>query len=70
MFGSWQGSAIPEETVFFAVKTWSGFHETRARVVKKTWGRHVTNLQFYSDKDGQSINALVIFYIPKKICAL
>lgn len=47
-----QGGAIPEDSIFFAVKTWSGFHETRAKVVKKTWGQHVTNLQFYSDKDG------------------
>ncbi|XP_028168035.1 beta-1,3-glucosyltransferase-like [Ostrinia furnacalis] len=52
------GSAIPEESVFFAVKTWSGFHGTRARVVKKTWGRYVTHLQFYSDKDGTSFRLL------------
>lgn len=45
------GSAIPEQSIFFAVKTWSGFHPTRAKVVKKTWGRHVTNLLFFSDTD-------------------
>ncbi|XP_063822108.1 beta-1,3-glucosyltransferase [Ostrinia nubilalis] len=52
------GSAIPQESVFFAVKTWSGFHGTRARVVKKTWGRYVTHLQFYSDKDDPSLPAV------------
>ncbi|KAL0842465.1 hypothetical protein ABMA28_014561 [Loxostege sticticalis] len=52
------GSAIPEESIFFAVKTWSGFHGTRARVVKKTWGRYVTHLQFYSDKDDPSLPAV------------
>ncbi|XP_026747763.1 beta-1,3-glucosyltransferase isoform X2 [Trichoplusia ni] len=52
------GSAIPEDSIFFAVKTWSGFHATRARVVKKTWGRHVTNLMFYSDKDDPSLPAV------------
>lgn len=48
-----QGSAIPEDSIFFAVKTWSGFHRTRAKVVKKTWGRHVKNLVFFSDTDGE-----------------
>ncbi|KAJ0180784.1 hypothetical protein K1T71_004188 [Dendrolimus kikuchii] len=52
------GSAIAEESIFFAVKTWSGFHSTRAKVVKKTWGRHVTNLRFYSDKDDPSLPAV------------
>lgn len=52
------GSAIPEESIYFAVKTFSGFHSTRARVVKKTWGRHVTNLMFYSDKEDQSLPAI------------
>ncbi|CAH0722039.1 unnamed protein product, partial [Brenthis ino] len=44
------GSPVPEQSIYFAVKTWSGFHSTRAKVVKKTWGRHVTHLQFFSDK--------------------
>ncbi|XP_037295638.1 beta-1,3-glucosyltransferase-like isoform X2 [Manduca sexta] len=52
------GSAIPEESVYFAVKTWSGFHSTRARVVKKTWGKHVTNLMFYSDTDDPTLPAV------------
>ncbi|KAL4707440.1 hypothetical protein ACJJTC_008625 [Scirpophaga incertulas] len=52
------GSAIPEESIYFAVKTWSGFHGSRARVLKKTWGRHVTNLQFYSDTDDPSLPAI------------
>lgn len=43
---------MPEDSIFFAVKTWSGFHSTRARVVKKTWGKYVTHLQFFSDKAG------------------
>ncbi|XP_041977261.1 beta-1,3-glucosyltransferase isoform X2 [Aricia agestis] len=54
------GSPIPEEWIFFAVKTWSGFHDTRAKVVKKTWGKHVTNLQFYSDKDDPTLPAIDI----------
>ncbi|XP_038215958.1 beta-1,3-glucosyltransferase isoform X1 [Zerene cesonia] len=49
------GSAIPESSVYFAVKTWSGFHESRARVVKKTWGRHVTNLHFFSDLEDPTL---------------
>ncbi|GBP17193.1 Beta-1,3-glucosyltransferase [Eumeta japonica] len=47
------GSAIPEESIFFAVKTWSGFHSTRVKVVKKTWGKLVTNLLFFSDVAGE-----------------
>ncbi|XP_072944485.1 beta-1,3-glucosyltransferase isoform X2 [Epargyreus clarus] len=52
------GSPIPEESIYFAVKTWSGFHSTRAKVVKKTWGRYVTNLQFYSDQAEPSLPAI------------
>ncbi|XP_031768342.2 beta-1,3-glucosyltransferase isoform X1 [Galleria mellonella] len=52
------GSAIPEESIYFAVKTWSGFHSTRAKVVKKTWGKHVSNLLFYSDKPDPSLPAI------------
>ncbi|XP_068629634.1 beta-1,3-glucosyltransferase [Battus philenor] len=54
------GSAIPEETIFFAVKTWSGFHSTRAQVVKKTWGKHVTYLHFFSDKADDTIPTIDI----------
>ncbi|XP_060800336.1 beta-1,3-glucosyltransferase isoform X1 [Amyelois transitella] len=52
------GSAVPEESIFFAVKTWSGFHSTRAKVVKKTWGKHVTNILFFSDKTDPSLPAI------------
>ncbi|KAJ2953033.1 hypothetical protein O0L34_g7424 [Tuta absoluta] len=52
------GSAIAERSIFFAVKTWSGFHNTRAKVVRKTWGRHVTNLMFYSDKTDPTLPAI------------
>ncbi|XP_035436986.2 beta-1,3-glucosyltransferase isoform X2 [Spodoptera frugiperda] len=52
------GSPIPEDSIYFAVKTWTGFHNTRARVVKKTWGRHVTHLVFYSDTDDPSLPAV------------
>ncbi|XP_032514054.2 beta-1,3-glucosyltransferase isoform X1 [Danaus plexippus] len=52
------GSPMPEDSIFFAVKTWSGFHSTRARVVKKTWGKYVTHLQFFSDKADPSLPAI------------
>ncbi|CAB3239287.1 unnamed protein product [Arctia plantaginis] len=52
------GSAISQESIFFAVKTWSGYHPTRVKVVKKTWGRHVKNLLFFSDADDRSIPAV------------
>ncbi|KOB77073.1 putative Beta-1,3-glucosyltransferase [Operophtera brumata] len=45
-------ATYPKQFETCVIKTWSGFHETRAGVVKRTWGQHVTNLQFYSDKDG------------------
>ncbi|CAF4957498.1 unnamed protein product [Pieris macdunnoughi] len=30
--------SVAEESIYFAVKTWSAFHSTRARALKKTWG--------------------------------
>lgn len=53
-----QGSPVAEDSILFAVKTWTGFHETRARVVKKTWGRHVTHLMFFSDRAGEFFYSL------------
>ncbi|XP_045445585.1 beta-1,3-glucosyltransferase [Melitaea cinxia] len=52
------GSPIAEDSIYFAVKTWTGFHETRAKVVKKTWGKHVTHLQFFSDKSDPKLPAV------------
>ncbi|CAK1545068.1 unnamed protein product [Leptosia nina] len=49
--------SVPEESVYFAVKTWSGFHSTRPRVLKKTWGKHVTNLHFFSDQEDPTLPA-------------
>ncbi|XP_048479530.1 beta-1,3-glucosyltransferase [Plutella xylostella] len=54
------GRPVPESSIFFAVKTWSGFHGTRARVIKKTWGRHVTHLTFYSDQADPSLPSIDI----------
>ncbi|XP_047527906.1 beta-1,3-glucosyltransferase [Vanessa atalanta] len=54
------GSPIAEDSIYFAVKTWTGFHSTRAKVVKKTWGKHVTHLQFFSDKSDPELPAVDI----------
>lgn len=51
-------SPVPEESIFFAVKTWSGFHESRAKVVKKTWGKYVSNIMFFSDKQDQTLPSI------------
>lgn len=57
------GNPIPEDSIYFAVKTYHKFHDTRARIVKKTWGRHLTNLMFFSDKADVMLPA-VNFGIP------
>ncbi|XP_045533351.1 beta-1,3-glucosyltransferase isoform X3 [Pieris brassicae] len=49
--------SVVEDSIFFAVKTWSAFHSTRARALKKTWGRHVTHLHFFSDQNDPSLPA-------------
>ncbi|KAI4462234.1 ionotropic receptor 20a-related [Holotrichia oblita] len=44
---------IDPESIYFAVKTYSKFHNDRVPIVLKTWGKQVTNLHFFSDiKDG------------------
>lgn len=37
------------EQLLFGVKTCGKFHETRIPIVKRTWGKYVPNLRYYSD---------------------
>eukprot|EP00058_Branchiostoma_floridae_P020281 XP_002605771.1 hypothetical protein BRAFLDRAFT_121883 [Branchiostoma floridae] len=49
------GDPVPEETVFFAVKTCEKYHKDRVPVVKKTWGKHARHITYYSDKEDSTI---------------
>lgn len=53
-----QGDSVQLDSLFFAVKTYHKFHNTRVQVVKKTWGKFPIHLLFFSDKNGKKHNYL------------
>lgn len=44
-----------KQSIYFAVKTCQKFHEDRLKVVKETWGKHAVHINFFSDKEGESV---------------
>ncbi|GLV32364.1 uncharacterized protein CBL_00927 [Carabus blaptoides fortunei] len=46
---------VPNESIYFAVKTCSKFHKDRVRVVQNTWGKYVKNIAFFSDVEDKNI---------------
>lgn len=46
---------VPNEAVYFAVKTYENFHEDRIPVIKSTWGKRVKVLRFFSDIEGSVV---------------
>ncbi|CAD5222729.1 unnamed protein product [Bursaphelenchus okinawaensis] len=47
---------ITKENVFYAVKTYNGYHKTRVVYVKRTWGKETKYIEFFSDTDD--------YYVP------
>uniref|UniRef100_A0A1I7ZIR2 Beta-1,3-glucosyltransferase n=1 Tax=Steinernema glaseri TaxID=37863 RepID=A0A1I7ZIR2_9BILA len=43
--------SLNKENVFFAVKTFSGFHKTRVVVIKRTWAREAKFVEYFSDSE-------------------
>ncbi|CAD5232162.1 unnamed protein product [Bursaphelenchus xylophilus] len=50
------GNEISKENVFYAVKTFNGYHKTRVLYVKRTWGKEAKYIEFFSDTED--------FYVP------
>jgi UDP-glucose:O-linked fucose beta-1,3-glucosyltransferase len=51
---------VEKESIFFAVKTCGKYHEERVPVVKRTWARHATRIQFFSDVEGRRSGAVKV----------
>uniref|UniRef100_A0A8B9HQV4 Beta 3-glucosyltransferase a n=1 Tax=Astyanax mexicanus TaxID=7994 RepID=A0A8B9HQV4_ASTMX len=49
------GEPVPQEHIFVAVKTCKKFHSERVPVVKKTWEKQASHLEYYSDHADPSI---------------
>ncbi|XP_078078979.1 beta 3-glucosyltransferase a [Mustelus asterias] len=49
------GKAVEKRNIFFAVKTCKKFHEERIPIVKKTWEKQATLIEYYSDYADSSI---------------
>uniref|UniRef100_T1J2N0 Fringe-like glycosyltransferase domain-containing protein n=1 Tax=Strigamia maritima TaxID=126957 RepID=T1J2N0_STRMM len=49
------GPPVPNDEIYFAVKTCGKFHETRIPIIKQTWGKHATHIGYFSDKFESSI---------------
>ncbi|KAI6190220.1 hypothetical protein M3Y97_00093100 [Aphelenchoides bicaudatus] len=43
------GDGISKEQVFYAVKTYSGFHKSRIVIVKRTWAHQTKFIEYFSD---------------------
>ncbi|XP_021418914.2 beta-1,3-glucosyltransferase isoform X2 [Oncorhynchus mykiss] len=50
-----EGEPVKKEDIFVAVKTCKKFHSERVPVVKKTWEREASLLEYYSDHTDPSI---------------
>ncbi|GMT11373.1 hypothetical protein PFISCL1PPCAC_2670, partial [Pristionchus fissidentatus] len=46
---------IGPESLFVAIKTFSGFHRTRVVVAKRTWVKNVRHVVFYSDLEDERV---------------
>lgn len=53
------GYPVDVESIFFAVKTCSKFHNSRLPVVMQTWARHAYHLFLFSDSEGKTIIILI-----------
>jgi UDP-glucose:O-linked fucose beta-1,3-glucosyltransferase len=49
------GEPVENESIFLAVKNCGKYHEERVPVVKRTWARHATRVQFFSDVEDGTI---------------
>ncbi|XP_019633421.1 PREDICTED: beta-1,3-glucosyltransferase-like [Branchiostoma belcheri] len=49
------GDPVPQEKVFFAVKTCEKYHKDRVPVVQHTWGKQARHITYYSDKEDSTI---------------
>ncbi|KTF75305.1 hypothetical protein cypCar_00014551 [Cyprinus carpio] len=50
-----EGQPVKSDNIFVAVKTCKKFHSDRVPVVKKTWGKQASLLEYYSDYADPSI---------------
>lgn len=49
---------VKTEDIYFAVKTCSKFHKERVPVVKDTWGKYASRINFFSDVEDPSIGSI------------
>ncbi|KAK0411557.1 hypothetical protein QR680_005714 [Steinernema hermaphroditum] len=52
--------SLHKENVFFAVKTFTGFHKTRVVVVKRTWARTAKFVEYFSDSEDRYVPTIDI----------
>ncbi|XP_058600651.1 beta 3-glucosyltransferase a isoform X3 [Onychostoma macrolepis] len=52
------GQPVKSDNIFIAVKTCKKFHSDRVPVVKKTWGKQASLLEYYSDYADPSIPSI------------
>ncbi|KAJ8912929.1 hypothetical protein NQ315_017259, partial [Exocentrus adspersus] len=46
---------IPNNSLYFAVKTCQKYHKDRISVVKRTWAKHAVNVKYFSDVKDESV---------------
>lgn len=48
--------------IFFAVKTWSKYHEDRVPVIQRTWAKETKHIRYYSDVTGRLLPFPIFFF--------
>ncbi|XP_034241515.1 beta-1,3-glucosyltransferase [Thrips palmi] len=49
---------VKSKDIYFAVKTCSKFHKERLPVVKDTWGKYTSRINFFSDVEDSSVGSI------------
>lgn len=52
------GSPVQSKDIYFAVKTCSKFHNERLPIVKSTWGKHASRINFFSDVEDPKVGSI------------
>ncbi|XP_018332407.1 beta-1,3-glucosyltransferase [Agrilus planipennis] len=51
---------VSKNSIYFAVKTFHGYHDTRLPIVKDTWAKHTPHVGFFSDIEDKNYGTISV----------